>query len=185
MKSHLSLEKVQPCICFDFDMFQIIWCKMKMGKPRRNRVSLVEFYGGVDPADNPDIEVRGRGLPLRICIPTWHLLSISPETQLLSTSSLTNLTCVSHYVRTMLPKSYWPLHRSSFLIAMVFLYSAGSFYMWITCLPGVLWSGDHLFPGTVETLEFLRSKGSLRSNHSEAFWHSTRQKDCFCDEQLY
>ncbi|EKD20190.1 uncharacterized protein L3040_007187 [Drepanopeziza brunnea f. sp. 'multigermtubi'] len=24
---------------------------------------------------------------------------------------------------------------------------------------GVLWSGDHLFPGTVETLEFLRSQG--------------------------
>jgi 4-nitrophenyl phosphatase len=24
---------------------------------------------------------------------------------------------------------------------------------------GVLWSGDHLFPGTVETLEMLRSNG--------------------------
>lgn len=24
---------------------------------------------------------------------------------------------------------------------------------------GVLWSGDHLFPGTVETLELLRSNG--------------------------
>lgn len=24
---------------------------------------------------------------------------------------------------------------------------------------GVLWSGDHLFEGTVETLELLRSKG--------------------------
>lgn len=24
---------------------------------------------------------------------------------------------------------------------------------------GVLWSGDHLFEGTVETLEMLRSKG--------------------------
>lgn len=26
---------------------------------------------------------------------------------------------------------------------------------------GVLWSGDHLFPGTVETLEMLRSNGML------------------------
>jgi hypothetical protein len=26
---------------------------------------------------------------------------------------------------------------------------------------GVLWSGDHLFPGTVETLELLRSQGSF------------------------
>ena len=26
---------------------------------------------------------------------------------------------------------------------------------------GVLWSGDHIFDGTVETIEFLKSKGIL------------------------
>lgn len=26
---------------------------------------------------------------------------------------------------------------------------------------GVLWSGDHVFPGTVETLEMLRNKGIM------------------------
>lgn len=33
-------------------------------------------------------------------------------------------------------------------------------WRWL-CL-GVLWSGDHLFPGTVETLQLLRSKGLIK-----------------------
>lgn len=32
---------------------------------------------------------------------------------------------------------------------------------WMFCV-GVLWSGDHLFEGVVETLELLRSKGWSR-----------------------
>lgn len=30
---------------------------------------------------------------------------------------------------------------------------------------GVLWSGDHCFPGTVETLELLRKNGAHRAGH--------------------
>lgn len=36
----------------------------------------------------------------------------------------------------------------------------------IRCETGVLWSGDHLFPGTVETLDMLRSKGMHGSTKS-------------------
>ncbi|KAB8296903.1 hypothetical protein EYC80_002312 [Monilinia laxa] len=35
----------------------------------------------------------------------------------------------------------------------------GQFDVFLFDCDGVLWSGDHLFPGTVETLELLRSKG--------------------------
>lgn len=31
---------------------------------------------------------------------------------------------------------------------------------------GVLWSGDHVFPGTAETLDMLRSKGKISCRES-------------------
>lgn len=36
----------------------------------------------------------------------------------------------------------------------------------ISCETGVLWSGDHLFPGTVETLDMLKSRGMHGSTES-------------------
>ena len=42
---------------------------------------------------------------------------------------------------------------------------------------GVLWSGDHLFPGTVETLELLRSKGMEYSSHRSETGNALEEKE--------
>lgn len=54
----------------------------------------------------------------------------------------------------------------------------------------MLWSGDHIFPGTAETLEMLRSKGqnTTRCKCLELFSltnTSCRQAACICDEQQH
>jgi hypothetical protein len=53
---------------------------------------------------------------------------------------------------------------------------------------GVLWSGDHLFPGTVETLEMLRSNGMRTPAGEELASYkliSTRQAGRFRHEQQH
>ena len=54
----------------------------------------------------------------------------------------------------------------------------------------MLWSGDHLFPGTKETLEMLRSKGEDVKSRKGMPWGSSahidiRQATRFCDQQQH
>ena len=52
---------------------------------------------------------------------------------------------------------------------------------------GVLWSGEHLFDGTVETLELLRRKGTFSSVNWKVTQshHARRQTNCLRHEQQH
>lgn len=58
-------------------------------------------------------------------------------------------------------------------------------HVWIS---GVLWSGEHLFPKVVETIELLRSKGmSTRAwelSILDPRSYSNRQENGICHKQL-
>jgi hypothetical protein len=43
-------------------------------------------------------------------------------------------------------------------------------YRALTRRLGVLWSGDHCFPGTVETLELLRKNGAQPYEQCDSKW---------------
>jgi hypothetical protein len=54
----------------------------------------------------------------------------------------------------------------------------------------VLWSGEHQFPGTAETIDMLRSKGmdwEIRVNgvHASRSWDIARQATGVCDKQQH
>ena len=110
----------------------------------------------------------------------WHNSpNISLEIKLRSTNSLRNSTCVSRSPDASLQAQTDLGFRSSYLIVMVGV-------KWLDTaikannLAGVLWSGDHLFPGTVETLELLRSKGSRIPRCPDNSLTSSRQASGFC-----
>lgn len=77
-----------------------------------------------------------------------------------------------------------PFLRFFCLIAMV-LPSRSRIGIELIYLKGVLWSGDHLFPGTVEALELLRSRGSYNGPRSLFLYLTFRRKeDRLCHQQL-